>query len=208
MKAVFQGLITLLALTLSLPAQAALYIATFYGDQNVTFNISDILGFPDDDPFIFHGEGAYSATFPDVFIEGNDLGRLLIDTRPGHNMFNVLARDNSNGKEGGASFSLASDIFVPGSPFSPIDYNFTDADTRSVVYYPSGFGGPGSVNLTGFSRFTLSAVPAVPEPATWAMMVAGFGLLGAAMRRRRTTLLALRPQPISCKCTDAATASG
>ena len=26
---------------------------------------------------------------------------------------------------------------------------------------------------------------AVPEPATWAMMIAGFGLVGAAMRRRR-----------------------
>jgi PEP-CTERM motif len=26
---------------------------------------------------------------------------------------------------------------------------------------------------------------AVPEPATWAMMLAGFGGLGAAMRRRR-----------------------
>ncbi len=28
--------------------------------------------------------------------------------------------------------------------------------------------------------------PAVPEPATWAMMIAGFGLTGAAMRRSRT----------------------
>jgi hypothetical protein len=26
----------------------------------------------------------------------------------------------------------------------------------------------------------------VPEPATWAMMIAGFGLVGAAMRRRKT----------------------
>jgi hypothetical protein len=24
----------------------------------------------------------------------------------------------------------------------------------------------------------------VPEPATWAMMIAGFGLVGGAMRRR------------------------
>jgi hypothetical protein len=30
---------------------------------------------------------------------------------------------------------------------------------------------------------------AIPEPATWAMMLGGFGLLGAAARRRsRTTL--------------------
>ncbi len=29
------------------------------------------------------------------------------------------------------------------------------------------------------------AVPAVPEPSTWAMMLVGFGLLGGAMRRRK-----------------------
>jgi hypothetical protein len=28
--------------------------------------------------------------------------------------------------------------------------------------------------------------PVIPEPATWAMMIAGFGLVGAAARRRRT----------------------
>lgn len=31
--------------------------------------------------------------------------------------------------------------------------------------------------------------PAVPEPASWAMMVAGFGLAGAAMRARRNTVV-------------------
>jgi len=29
---------------------------------------------------------------------------------------------------------------------------------------------------------------AVPEPASWALMIGGFGLVGAAMRRRRTSL--------------------
>lgn len=32
------------------------------------------------------------------------------------------------------------------------------------------------------------SITAVPEPATWAMMIAGIGLVGATMRRRRTTL--------------------
>ena len=31
---------------------------------------------------------------------------------------------------------------------------------------------------------------AVPEPASWAMLIAGFGLTGAAMRRRRSTAVA------------------
>jgi hypothetical protein len=31
--------------------------------------------------------------------------------------------------------------------------------------------------------------PGVPEPASWAMLIAGFGLTGAAMRRRRTPVV-------------------
>ncbi|MFN7177077.1 MAG: PEPxxWA-CTERM sorting domain-containing protein, partial [Thermaurantiacus sp.] len=30
----------------------------------------------------------------------------------------------------------------------------------------------------------------IPEPATWAMLIAGFGLVGGALRRRRTALQA------------------
>jgi hypothetical protein len=43
----------------------------------------------------------------------------------------------------------------------------------------------GSANLIAFDNITFgSATPGVPEPATWAMMIGGFGLVGAAMRRR------------------------
>jgi len=42
--------------------------------------------------------------------------------------------------------------------------------------------------------FTLSTppipTPGVPEPAAWAMLIAGFGLTGAAMRRRRIAVAA------------------
>ena len=49
-----------------------------------------------------------------------------------------------------------------------------------------------SFNQTGDSGFSASgtlAVPptvAVPEPASWVMMVGGFGLLGATLRRKRS----------------------
>lgn len=36
----------------------------------------------------------------------------------------------------------------------------------------------------------VAAPAAVPEPATWGMMVLGFGLAGAAVRRRRTAVIA------------------
>jgi hypothetical protein len=41
------------------------------------------------------------------------------------------------------------------------------------------------------AKFTLLAVPtAVPEPATWGMMIMGFGLAGAVIRRRRSVAFA------------------
>ena len=51
--------------------------------------------------------------------------------------------------------------------------------------YASGcnFGVSGTYNdVTGLS---LVSVGGVPEPSSWAVMLAGFGLTGAALRRRR-----------------------
>jgi hypothetical protein len=42
-------------------------------------------------------------------------------------------------------------------------------------------------NIDGFKLSNLTInTPAVPEPASWAMMISGFGLVGGAMRRRST----------------------
>ena len=49
---------------------------------------------------------------------------------------------------------------------------------------PEGFG-PQSIALVNFS---FSHVSAVPEPATWAMMLLGFGVVGTSIRRRRKML--------------------
>lgn len=53
--------------------------------------------------------------------------------------------------------------------------------------YSIDFGG--TANQTGYDNITFgSDTPgggAVPEPATWAMMILGFGLVGASVRRRR-----------------------
>lgn len=52
----------------------------------------------------------------------------------------------------------------------------------------------GSIHLTdtqGYSNAVLyRSTGAVPEPATWAMMLLGFGAIGFASRRRRTRALA------------------
>lgn len=40
-------------------------------------------------------------------------------------------------------------------------------------------------NYTTFTTNAVSAIAAVPEPETYAMMLAGLGLVGFAARRRR-----------------------
>ncbi|GAA4756375.1 hypothetical protein GCM10023264_24940 [Sphingomonas daechungensis] len=58
----------------------------------------------------------------------------------------------------------------------------TQGASSVALNYPEGFSNA-AVYLTGDS-------PAVPEPATWAMMLFGFGVAGYALRRRRQPKLA------------------
>jgi hypothetical protein len=43
-------------------------------------------------------------------------------------------------------------------------------------------------SFAGDAIYSVDDVAAVPEPASWAMLIAGFGLTGAALRRRRVAL--------------------
>jgi hypothetical protein len=73
------------------------------------------------------------------------------------------------------------------------DYSIQSA--RGGVRYFDGISGypavgfdtaNGSGRIAAWSITVDSANGAVPEPASWAMLIAGFGLTGAAMRRRRS----------------------
>lgn len=56
----------------------------------------------------------------------------------------------------------------------------------------SAAGLAGQLSLTSYSAFISDALPsnvaAIPEPATWALMIAGFGLAGAGLRQRRAAV--------------------
>ncbi len=74
--------------------------------------------------------------------------------------------------------------------------NFFNADSDSAVVNRAWAGTYGYSYATGSVgdalQTTFALVPAAPEPATWVMMVLGFGLAGAALRRRRHSLPAPR----------------
>ncbi|KQU61848.1 hypothetical protein ASG67_01350 [Sphingomonas sp. Leaf339] len=59
-------------------------------------------------------------------------------------------------------------------------------DGTSSLFLSNGTTGNGTASTFGYvTQFTTQAVAAVPEPTTWAMMLVGFGMIGAASRYRR-----------------------
>lgn len=78
--------------------------------------------------------------------------------------------------------SLVSDGFNPGLNYGllgdTITINWAGTDSFDVVTYDA--------------VFDITAASGVPEPATWAMMLLGFGAIGFAMRRRNRRELTFR----------------
>ncbi len=52
------------------------------------------------------------------------------------------------------------------------------------------FGTDFNYNDEKFVFTNVSGVTGTPEPATWALMIGGFGLVGASLRRRSTAVAA------------------
>jgi hypothetical protein len=106
-----------------------------------------------------------------------------------HNSFGGLSSASADVTVAGIGSLLATSItHSTGSPPN-LDWKLfsgsfvADAPTALLLFNETSGGGNAGVL---FDAVSISA--AVPEAATWAMMIAGFGLVGAATRRRRSGL--------------------
>ena len=129
--------------------------------------------------------------------------------------FQILSLTVSGASAGNGGFTQSDFSYFFFAAFSPLDYSqelIGQSLTNGFNFgsFGAGYNGPsGDFNLfaatggtpTGTYFFQLttaggenigvtSIAPGVPEAATWAMMIAGFGLVGAAMRRRSAALAA------------------
>lgn len=94
--------------------------------------------------------------------------------RSGTNSFTFLSA------AGGGGFSNSA---VIGSYTGSQLYSGTTAAPTLLTGIYTLTGGPATTGGT----LNVTTVAAIPESGTWAMMIAGFGLAGSAMRRRKAT---------------------
>ncbi|WP_439547428.1 PEPxxWA-CTERM sorting domain-containing protein [Sandarakinorhabdus sp.] len=153
--------------------------------------------------------GNYAAYFVGDFSVNETLGQMTYLT-PGNYRVGFSYYLTNNGLANPNNASL--DVTILGIPVAST--MITDASQGGTWFYASGVGqilNPGFYptalvfNSNGFPSkdvvvdrvFAIATtdaadvvIPALPEPSTWAMLVAGFGFVGFGLRRRRRMVVA------------------
>jgi len=107
-----------------------------------------------------------------------------IQVSSGYSTFEIQGRNNA-----GAYFGFTTQRVTNDGPY----FSTTDLPLQPQLLAMS----PGSLSFfhetinggraaSGYGDAALAAGGGVPEPATWAMMIGGFGMAGAMLRRRRS----------------------
>ena len=127
---------------------------------------------------------AFGGNNPSIFFALNNPGTIKL------NSFNLGGWPNTSRNTQVTIFDgLGATLFSSGpitvgangmsTLFSP---NLSSSNGIGINWGPDGFNvGIDNIDYT----FEGAVAGAVPEPATWAMMISGFGLVGASMRRSR-----------------------
>jgi len=152
------------AMTVAVPAAAAKYLFQLSGPVSGEFTLdSDTIPFADDAQSLAYIQVATT-------IAGVDGDGVDVDLFSGSTGGGLRLTANSSG-----------DILLTASGAQLYSRSSTGALSFSTGTFSLTDAGGGSAML---------AVAAVPEPATWALMIAGFGLAGGALRSQRRRALA------------------
>jgi PEP-CTERM motif len=128
--------------------------------------------------------------------QGNGFGSILVDPTVGFSVMQFKIED-FEGRNAGDNFDIRVN-FIGGGFQNFLNFHLPNNDKIDI------FAGPGEVmdsiflsglvqansvgvNFKDIKQISFRAVPrapAVPEPATWAMMISGFAMIGSILRRR------------------------
>jgi hypothetical protein len=139
---------------------------------------------------IFFGNGANSAYYEFTVSQPNTTGvSSFTNSAVGHTgVFNFASIGLYSGFGTSGSLLKSGTIVARagGTTQAYIDeYTFAPGQNYTIAYSGTVVGKPAAVG----SSITF-ALAAVPEPASWALMVAGFGMVGFAARRRSAAVAA------------------
>ena len=126
--------------------------------------------YSDNDAFIARGIGNYATALTGTTLKS---------------MFDGLKTDPSK-QSGDAWFNSDSTKYSS----TKQTYNLSPSKGGNVWIIGGSYNGPDRQN-DAFKLSSVAVTSAVPEPTTWMTMILGFGMIGAAARRRRSSKAAL-----------------
>ena len=129
---------------------------------------------------ISNSNGSYATSFDFIFLKG--VAGAVDQTDPDTNFFSTRFYDATTGQFWAPTYTSFNEVSFTAPSGSKISAG--DSFFVNVAF-------TGAVDMKKFSFAGLwDDSGAVPEPATWALMLGGFGLAGVALRRRRTAVAA------------------
>jgi len=127
-----------------------------------------------------YGGSDNSATIQNDFASGYNSISLFLGSIDTYNTVQIL--DTAGSVIG----SFAGNLFLGGPSGNQVDSGTNRLITFSRAAGDAAFGGIRVLSTSNSAEFdNVRFLSAVPEPATWAMMIFGFLAVGASMRRRK-----------------------
>jgi hypothetical protein len=128
---------------------------------------------------LFTIPGSVNFTFVGLFLGGSNFPLGDVETTSDAEFFDGMdqVKSGSGGTSTSGQIAAGTTYFPPNN--GPITF-----DSLTISMQITQLSGPATLDYSTLS-YSLASPAAVPEPATWAMMIVGFGGVGALMRRRR-----------------------
>ncbi len=178
------------------PAQAVLFIGATSGPNGV--NVIETSASQISADFAINRPGSVATLGFGVqdgdaaaynFDSSMDIFTAVGPTAAGLRQINLLLTNGATFGLGQVAASFSNVITSLNATGDRLTLRFTPAETNNVTLGSlSDTFGDFTINRNGLGTgdaFKLGITAAVPEPATWAMMIGGLGLVGGTMRHRR-----------------------